>query len=158
MLFIVRVSPDGNPDPRTEFPDQLRQELRITGVDALKIDGINRSAPSRSDGQPDRPPSSSLFCQGGSSGASVIPLEMVIRRLNLPPPPNAGEPLRGMSHAERSHTARVSAGGGRSNGCGTIDQLPDDDLFHVVHPAALANHRRRNADTPPHQPPIVRRV
>lgn len=65
MFFIVRVSPDGNPDPRTEFPDQLRQEFRITGMDALKIDGINRSAPSRSDGQPDRPPSSSLFCQGG---------------------------------------------------------------------------------------------
>lgn len=60
FVVALRKAPYRHPDARTEDPDQLSQQFRITGVKALKIEVIcNWSAPSPVDGQPGFPSSSS---------------------------------------------------------------------------------------------------
>lgn len=47
MFVVVRIRANRHPDPRTEFPHQLRQQFWITGMETPKVDAIcNLSAPS----------------------------------------------------------------------------------------------------------------
>jgi len=53
VVVVGRIGADRDPDPWTEFPDQLCQQLRITDMETPDVDGIcNLSAPSPVDGQP----------------------------------------------------------------------------------------------------------
>ena len=77
----IRVYTDCHPNPRTELPHQLLQQLRVTGAETLNVDRLrNRSAP-WSDGlisdlphpHPPSPPGAASPCSSSTSHRPGMP-------------------------------------------------------------------------------------